>query len=177
AALALERVQLVRHDQLDPAVARQRIEPRRGFGCRAKLGAAMNDEDAAGGFGERDRPIDRAVAAAGDDDALAAKRLAPRHHVEDALALVILDACERRAVGAKGADTGGDDDAPRLDDGTARGRKAETAALQRLETFDALIQMIMRGEGRRLPLELCDKRGRVDHRMAGNVVDRLLGIE
>ena len=89
-------------------------------------------------LGERQRPIDRRVAAAGDDHALAAEILAALHQIEDALALEGLDARQRRPVGTEGADPGGDDHRARLDDGAERGLEAEAASRQRRQPLDLL---------------------------------------
>ena len=79
------------------------------FGRGAEFRPAVDDHDLRRHLGQRQRPVDRGIAAAGDDHALAAEILAPLDEVEDALALVFLDAGERRAVGAERADAGGDD--------------------------------------------------------------------
>ncbi len=79
-------------------------------GAARNFGPAMHDEDPLGDLGQRQRPIDRRIAAAGDDDPLAAKLLAPPHQIEHALLLELGDAGERRPVRAERAGPGRDDD-------------------------------------------------------------------
>ena len=86
-----------------PLQLRRRIPARRGISARRWTTVTR-----VGDLGQRQRPVDRRIAAAGDDDALAAEILAPVHQVEDALALELRDAVERRAVRAERAGAGGD---------------------------------------------------------------------
>src|SRR6185437_9396386 len=107
-----------------------------------EFGAAMDHHHACGDLGERDRPIDRRIAAAGDDDALIAERLAPGDQVEDALALILLDPVERRAVRAESADAGGDDHGFGEEGNAAAGLDSETAVRLARESFDLLAEVI-----------------------------------
>src|ERR1700760_818151 len=97
--VAAEAGELVRHDHVDLAGLGQRLELGLAVGRGAELVAAMNDGHAAGDLGERQRPVDGTVAAARDHHPLAAKRLALRHVIEDALALERLAAGKWRPVG------------------------------------------------------------------------------
>jgi hypothetical protein len=154
----------------------QRVETDGAFRRGAELGPAVDDHDPLGDAGQRQRPVDRGIAAAGDYHPLAAQVLAPLHHVEDAAALVGLDAVERRAVRPEGADAGRHDDGPRQDAGPGRGLDPETIAV-RHQRRHLLAEVPGRVEGRRLLDEAVDEIGCIDLRMARDVVDRLLGIE
>ena len=57
---------------------------------------------------EVERPVERRVAAAGDQHPAAAEVLHLAHRIEDALALVGFDARGRRALGLERAAAGGD---------------------------------------------------------------------
>ena len=81
-------------------------------GAARNLSRRWITETRGGDLGQRQRPVDGGVAAAGDHHALAAETLALRDVIEDALALVGLDAGQRRPVGTEGADAGGDDHRP-----------------------------------------------------------------
>src|SRR5260221_547184 len=128
-------------------------------------------------LGEGEHPVDRRIAAAGDDDALAAKILAAANKVEDALALIRREIGEGRAIGAKGADPGGDDHRPRVHP-RARCRGEDEAAIGGAgNRLDRLAEMVERGERRRLLDQPVDQLGGADAWIAGNVVDRLFRVE
>ena len=126
--------------------------------------------------GQRVRPVDGGIAAAGDDDPLAAEILPALHQVEDAFALVALDPVEGWPVGAEGTDTGGDQHRRRLDPRPGRGDDAP-AAVGAGDRLDLLVQMIGGRERRGLLHQPLDQLGRVDARIAGDVVDRFLRIK
>ncbi len=168
--------ELIGDDELDAAFFGERFEPARRFGRGAEFRAAVHDHHARGDAGQRERPVDRRIAAAGDDHALAAQFLAPRHQVEDASALECLDVGDGRAVRSEGAHAGGDDDGAGLDRDSAR-REPEPAAGKRLEPLHRRAEVERRPERRRLLGEPVDEVGRVDLGIARNVVDRLLRIE
>jgi hypothetical protein len=137
----------------------------------------MNHHHPCRNLGEGDRPIDRRIAAAGDDDALAAERLAPCDEIEDALALVVLDPVERRAIGPKGADPRGNDHGLSEENNAATGLDPETTILNPGESHDLLAEMINRRERRGLLFESRDQRRGIDRGMAGDIVDRFFRIE
>ena len=136
----------------------------------------MDDEDLLGDAGQGQGPVERGIAAAGDHHALAAHVFLALHQVEDALALELGEALQRRAVGAECADAGRDDDRLRVDPGAGRG--LEVPAVADLgQLIDLLAEMVHRIERRGLLLQLLDQVGGIDRGIAGDVVDRLLGIQ
>ena len=174
---ALQRVELVGHDEVDLAGLDQRLQPGLALGRGAELVAAMDHRDALGDLGQRQRPVDGGVAAARDHHALAAETFAMRDVIEDALAFIGLDAGQRRPVGTEGADAGGDDHRPRLHHRALGGGDLPEAAAQRLQRLDLLAQMIDGAKRRGLRLQADHQLGRLDAGKARDVVDRLLGIE
>ncbi len=101
-------------------------------------------------IGQRQRPVDRRIAAAGDDDALAAEILAPLDQVEDALAFIVGEARERRAVGPERADAGGDDDRAGAQHRPGRGRQRSSRRRSRASVSTRWSEVVDRGEGRGL---------------------------
>ena len=136
----------------------------------------MDHVDDLGHLGERDRPVDGGIAAAGDHDAPAAEVLAPLDQIEDALALIGLDARQRRLVGAEGAHAGRDDDGAGID-AAAVVEQDMPALADGDQLCRPAAQMIDGMEGSGLLLQLGDQLGGVDRGIAGDVVDRLLRIE
>ncbi len=136
----------------------------------------MHHHDVGGDFRQRDRPIDRAVAAAGDDDALIGEILTAFDEIEHRAVLVMLQTVERRPVGAERARSAGDDDRAAGDGRPLRGLD-QPAAFMRLQSDNLLAQMIPGFERRGLFGKLLDQRGRFDLRKARNIENRLFGIE
>jgi hypothetical protein len=174
---ALQRVELVGHDEVDLAGPDQRLELGLALGGGAELVAAMDHRDALGDLGQGQRPVDGGVAAAGNHHALAAETFAMRDVIKDALAFVGLDAGERWPVGTEGADAGGDNHCLGLHNRALGGGDLPEAAAQRLQRLDLLAQVIDRTKGRGLRLQADHQLGRLDAGKARHVIDRLLGIE
>ena len=152
------------------------MEPGQRLRRGAKPVAAMHDHNPLGQLSERQRPVDRRIAAAGDDDALAAKIFTPPHQVEDATALVSLDAGERWAIRPERAATGRDHHRARRD--PHPGGIGHDKPVRRLAEFGhRMAKMVDGRERRRLLDEPIDEQAGVDPRMTGDVVDRFFRIE
>ena len=150
------------------------------MGRGAEFVAAMDEGDAAGDRMEVQRPVERRVAAADDQHPAAAEVLHLAHRIEDARALVGLDAGSRRALGLERAAAGGDHHHLGLDRRPGVGRDPIIGLFRRAERFDALDHLAeMEGRAERLDLlrQRVDQPLAGDDRIAGNVVDRLLRIE
>ncbi len=126
---------------------------------------------------EIEGPVERAVAAANNQDVLAAEGLHLLDRVKDGLALIALDAGNWRLLRLETAATRGDDHKLRAESQTAIGLQFEIAGLGFAELGHHLIEMESRLEG----LDLLQEP--VDELLAGYigksryVVDRLLGIK
>src|SRR5690606_25478390 len=120
---------------------------------------------------------ERAVAAAGYDDILAAEILDPAHGVVHRPTLIVLDALQGRALGGEGAAAGGDHHDLCVELGAGVGLEPERSVLQLLERVDALLEMEYGIER----LDLLEKTlGQFlarHHGQSRDVVNRLLGIE
>ena len=128
-------------------------------------------------LGQGDRPIDRRIAAAGDDHPLVPEILTPADQVEDAAAFVILDPLEGRPVGPEGPASRRDDQGAGVDHISLGGADPPAAVVERGHGHDLPAEVIDRGEGGRLQDKLVDQRHGVDNRIAGDIVDRLLGVQ
>jgi tRNA threonylcarbamoyladenosine biosynthesis protein TsaE len=136
----------------------------------------MHHHDLRGNLGQRHRPIDRRIAAAGDDDAFAAKILAPAHQVENAAALERLDAGERRAIRPERTAAGGNHHRPRGDPHPAGGGQ-DKPARRLVEPGHWMTEMVGGGERGRLLDQPLDQHGGVDPRIARDVVDRFFRVK
>ena len=126
---------------------------------------------------EIERPVERGIAAADDQQALVAELLHLAHGVEHRGALVGLDARHRRALGLERAAAGGDHDHLHLEHLAEVGGDAEHRIADALDALHHLAEM----EGRLERLDLLHQGlGEAmagDHGKRGNVVDRLFRIE
>ena len=124
-----------------------------------------------------ERPVERRVAAADDQQALVAELLHLAHGIEDGFFLVGLDARNRRALGLERAAAGRDHDAFCLERLAGIGAHAEEGIADLLERGHHLPEM--EGGVKRLDLvhQLVGDALAGDDRDAGNVVDRLFRIE
>ncbi len=77
----MQRVQLIGDDQVDLPGGGGGIQLRRGFGRGTKFRPAMHHMDARRDILQRQRPIHRGIAAAGDHHAFIAKIIPPAHIV------------------------------------------------------------------------------------------------
>ena len=123
----VQRMQLVGGDEVDLAAGDGGVELGSTLRGGAEFGAAVDKADARRDAVQGQRPVDRAIAAAGDDDALAAQGFAFLDVVLHRTGgLERGEARERRAVGAEGAGAGGDDDGLGQDGVTRAGGEGES---------------------------------------------------
>src|SRR5207342_3980403 len=94
-------------------------------GRAAEVVAPVHQSEALGDRLQIERPVERRVAAADDQQPLAAEVLHLAHGVEDRLLLVGLDAVDRRALGLERAAAGRHHDAFALENLAAIGGYAE----------------------------------------------------
>jgi hypothetical protein len=126
---------------------------------------------------EVERPVERRVAAARDQQALAAERFHLAHRIVDRLALISLDAGDRRTLRLERAPAGRDHDDLRLEHLAAIGGDAEERIADLLDVLHHLAEMKGRMERLDLVHQGAGQALAGDFRDAGNVVDRLLGVE
>lgn len=173
----MQGVELVGDDEVDFAAFGGLGKLVGHFGGGAEFRAAVDDGDAGGDVLEGDGPVDRGIAAAGDDDAFVAEGLAFFDVVLDrAGGLVGGDAVERGAVGAEGAGTGGDDDGFGGDGVVLVGGDGEGAGGAG-DGGDDAAEQARRGEGFDLAFEVFDQGGGFDRGVGGDVVDRFFRVE
>ena len=156
-ALAFQRVQLVRDDQFHSALFGESLQLPDTLGRRPELASTMDDGDVRRHFRQRQRPIDRRVAAAGDDYPLIAIVLAPRYEILYAtarrLALEALDAVQRRPIRSECANPRRDDDGCRVHAYAVRALDAPASAMLRRQVDHLMAEVINGLERRRLFLE------------------------
>ena len=170
-------MELVGDDELDLAGLRGGVELGGGFGGGAEFRAAVDDVDLGGDVLEGERPVDGAVAAAGDGDPAAAEVLAAADEVLDGAGVFEGgDAVEGRAVGPEGAGAGGEEDGLAGDAVAAVGAKGEGAGLAG-EVVDPAAEQAGDGEGGDLGFEVADEVAGGDGRVGGDVVDGFFGVE
>jgi len=146
-------------------------------GRAAEVVAPVHERQALGKRLEIERPVERTVATADDQQVLAAESVHLAHGVVHRLVFVGLDAVDRRPLRLERAATRGDHHAFALEGLVAVADDAELRLAQLLDLQHHLAEM----EGRMKRLDLLHQSlGEPvagDHRDAGNVVDRLLRIE
>ena len=98
ADLEVELLRLLQREHLVDAVGRG-----------AELRPPVDQRHALGDRLQVQRPVERGIAAADDDEVVAAEILHAAHRIEDALALIGLDAGDRRALRLERAAAGRDD--------------------------------------------------------------------
>ena len=123
------------------------------------------------------RPVERRVAAAGDDDAAPAELLDFAHGIEHARPFIRLDAGNRRALRHEAAAARGDDDHGRGQHGSKIGGEAPLAVFGLVERGGHLAEMKDRFERLDLFEQPVGQLLAGADRNAGNVIDRLLGIK
>src|SRR5262245_5665608 len=126
---------------------------------------------------EVERPVERAVAAADDEQALAAELLHLAHGVEHRLFLIGLDARDRRALGLERAAAGRDHHHLAFELLAGVGLHPEQRVADLLDRLDHLLQMELGAERLDLRKQALDQALPGAEGNAGDVVDRLLGIE
>ena len=126
---------------------------------------------------EVERPVERGIAAADDQKVVAAEIIHAPHGIEDALALIRLDARDRRALGLERAAAGRNDNDLGLDHLVLVGGDPERPVLEPLDAGDHAVEGELRVERRDLLHQLVDDALGRDGRPYRNVVDRLFRIE
>ena len=126
---------------------------------------------------EIERPVERAVAAADDQNALVAKLIHLAHGIVQRLALVGLDARNGRLLRLKRAAAGGDDRDLALEHLALVGGDAEQRIADLFHLLDHLVEMELRIERLDLLQQRIDQALRAGHGDARNVVDRLFRIK
>ena len=164
-------------DEIDFALADQRHHFVDAVGCGAEFAAPMQEREMARDRGKVERPVERAVAAADDENALAAERLDLAHRIEHRLAFVGLDPGNRRTLGLERAAAGGDDDDLALEYIALIGFHAEQRLADLFHRLHHFVQMILRVERFDLLQQSIDEAMRARIGNAGNVVDRFFRIE
>ena len=128
-------------------------------------------------LGQRDRPIDRGVAAAGDNNPFATECLAALHQIEDAFAFVLGQTGQGRAMRAESADPGGDHHRAGFDDRAAGIGQAPAVFADGFQVRHRVAEMVHRFERRRLLCQPVDQLLGLDDRITGDIVDRLFRVE
>src|SRR5579863_3709186 len=95
---------------------------------------------------EVERPVKSAVAAADDQNSLAAERLHLAHRIMDRSAFIGLDARNRRALGLERTAAGGDDDDLALENFALIGLHAEQRVAGLFHRLHHFVQMKLRVE-------------------------------
>jgi len=173
----VQRLQLIGDHQLHFAARGRGIELRRTRRGGAEFSPPVHHVDFCRDPAQGERPVHRGIAAARDHHARAAKILAPAHVVlHRAAGLVAFETGERRAVGAKRAGAGRQDHrggshrvAP-----VGAERKTAGAAVQPLHPSPEQARHVERGD---LALQKRDQLARRDHRVGGDVENRLFRVE
>ncbi len=169
-------MKLIGDHHLDLATRRRRIQQGRAVWSGAEFPPPMHHGDL-GDVLQRQRPIDRRIAPAGDHHALAAEILPAANVILDgARRLVGRKAGERRAVRAERAGAGGDQHGFGGDRVAQVGGQPEIArcAGQRLHAPAEQSARVKRSD---LAFQRGNQLSGVDRRMGGDVVDRLFRIQ
>ena len=180
-AVAADLADLRRRADADAALA---LEPSRLVHRsleRAEAVAAMDERDRqVGRVLEPERPVERRVAAADDDAVLALEDVLARDEVVEPAALPVVDPLELELPRLEGAVAGGHDQRPR-EELLARLRRQSEELLAVLrdarEIGDLFVEMDVGAELEPLLDAEVDEILAPDLRVAGDVVDVLLGID
>src|SRR5215467_4173585 len=106
----------------------------------------MQESEVARDRREIERPVERTIAAADDEQALVAERLHLAHGVEHRLLLISLDARNGRALGLERAAAGRDQHHLAFERLAGIGLHAEQRIANALDRLDHLLQMKLRAE-------------------------------
>jgi hypothetical protein len=157
--------------------ADQRAHLLDAVGSGAEIVAPVQQRHALGNRMQIERPVERGIAAADDQDILVAELLHLAHGVKHGGAFIGLDARHRRALGLERAAARGDHHHLALEHLAGVGGDAKAGVADLLDRLHHLVEM----EGRMERLDLLQQRLRQamagDEGDAGNVVDRLFRVE
>ena len=176
AALAFERGDLT-DLQIHFSASHQRAHLLDAVGRGAEIVAPVQQRHALGDRMQIERPVERGIAAADDQDVLVAELLHLAHGIEHRGAFIGLDARHRRTLRLERAAARGDHHHLALEHLAGIGRDAKAGIADLLDRLHHLVEM----EGRMERLDLFEQRFRQalagDEGNAGNVVDRFFRIE
>src|SRR5487761_1102103 len=176
AVCAGERSDLPKHE-IDFALADQRHHLVDAVRRGAEFAAPMQQREVFRQRRQIERPIERAVAAADNKNALVAQRLHLAYRVEYRLALVRLDAGNGRPLRLERTAARGDDD-DLADKFLAEvGLYAKQRIADLLHRLDHFAEMILGAERFDLLQQVVDQTLRAGMGDARNIVDRLFGIQ
>ncbi len=162
--------------KIDEAFFAQGLHFIHAIGVGAELVAAVNEGDGFGDGLEVQRPIQRAVAAADDDDVFTREFIHLAHGVEYGCTFEVFDAGDRGFFRHEGAAARGDDDDFGFEDFAGVG--GEFPAVSRLfEGFGHFLEVELRGEGRDLFEQAGGQVVACDDRPSGDVVDGFFGVK
>ena len=175
---------VLRGQRLDRALVKnqlslsgQRLHARNRSRLRAELRAPMHEGDAPRLAAEFERPVERAVAATGDEDVAAVEVLGAPHAVEQRAALVPLRVRHQEAARLERAEASRDDDAAGVESRAGGRLDVEAARGLALDGRDLLAEVEPGVEGPDLLEQAVDQLLRTAHGQRRDVVDRLVGIE
>ena len=137
----------------------------------------MNEREPARQRRQVERPIERAVAATDNENALVAERFHPAHRVMHGLAFIRLDAGDRRPLRLERSAARGNDHDLGFELLALIGLHPEQRIADLLHRLHHLAEMVLRIERPDLEQQRIDETLRAGHRKAGNVVYRLLRIK
>src|SRR5262245_55363619 len=175
-ARTLQLRDLAEHE-VDLPLAYERHHLVDAVGRSAELVATMQQREVTRDRREVERPVERAVAATDDEQALAAKLLHLAHRVEHGFLFKGLDAGNGRALGLERAAAGGDHHHLAFELLAGVGLHAEQRVADLLDALDHLLQMELGAERLDLREQALDQALPGAEGNAGDVVDRLLRIE
>ena len=143
----------------------------------AKAVAVVDEGDLPRNGCEIDRPIQRRIAAAGDQNVLVAESVHPAHGVVHAHAFICFDASDRRPLRHKASGARSDHNDGRNDFRARIGCDFPAAIRKLREPVRHLSEMELRMEGFDLLHQFVGQFLASDDRKAGNVVNGFLGIK
>ena len=148
---------------------------------RAKAVAPVHQRDASGlvvaGAREVERPIERRIAAADDDDVLAREHRRVAHAVKELRVAMPLDAFDLQCARLERADAAGDEEGLGNQAGAAIGFDIEAAVVALAHDAHFLAEVEVGLERRDLLEQALGQFAARAHRHRRNVVDRLVGVQ
>jgi len=148
-----------------------------GGRCRAELRTPVHQRQTPRPRSELERPIERRIAAAKDDQVLALERPGILHPVENAPPLERFGTLYAELSGLKRADSSGDHHRAGIEPRARGGADRESPILPAGEVHDLLPEMEVRLEGLDLLHQPLDQLLRAADRQRRNVIDGLVRVE
>ena len=175
-ALAVHRRHLADHEA-DLLLGREQTHLLHRMRRTAELVAPVQEREALRYRLQIERPVERGIAAADDEHALAPEALHAADRIEHRGALIGLDAGKRRPLGRERAAARRDDDDLGDELVAGVGLEPKAAVGKLLQLLDLLAEVKLRIERLDLLQQPVGDLLPGDNRQPGNVVDRLVGIE